>query len=185
MTKDKTNPLVQLSTKVPALSLEAFKQESKKFKSQGEFFTHLLTLYQNPPQDGEGKEIIKEVPTLPESLKEFVEEFNSEEECITALIKNFRNPKVVEKEVEKEVIKEVEKIVEKEVIKEIPVALGENQVVFTFLPEVQKNARKVRPFMLHDRVLTKKTPHEQIDEFLNYAAKYFMRHKYDHVINPL
>lgn len=236
MTKT-TDKLTQLSTKVPTSALEQFKAESKKFKSQGDFFVHLMQIFKNPAKvsgtDSKAmqalteelsierenvnafreelsrnnillttaneeierlkniapveKEVIKEVPVelsenqilltfesdrhkeIPSLFLPIVTQFGSPEDACLALLENFRNPKVVEKEV----------------IKEVPVQLGENQVIFTFLPEVQKNARKVRPFMLHDRVLTSTTPDKQIDEFLNHAAKYFMRHKYDHVTNPL
>jgi hypothetical protein len=195
--KPTKDPLTQLSTKVSTSALASFKTEAKKFPTQGDFFTHLLYIYKNPPAASGSKEVIvekeviKEVEkevikeVLPENLQEFVKKFPSPEEAITALLENFRNPKVETKEVEKEVIKEVEKIVEKEVIREVPHPLTQHQVIFTFLPEVQTQARKVRPFMLHDRILTKKTPHDQIDEFLNHAAKYFIRHKYDHIVNPL
>jgi|ERR1051325_1083463 hypothetical protein len=228
MTKT-TDKLAQLSTKVLTSSLTFFKEESKKFKSQGEFFTELIKRYKNPPKAaGNEKEVqaltdeinsLKELLSQNEKLRtdanaeverlkalppqekevqvekqltenqflltftpeiaasvlpafsEIVGKYSSPEEAVVALLENFRNPKVIEKE--------------KEVIKEVPVPLTENQVIFTFLPEVKTNSRKCRPFMLHDRIITTKAPDDQMNEFLNHAVKYFLRHKYDHITNPL
>lgn len=175
--------LQQLSMKVPKNCLDFFKSEAKKVNlSQGDFFNALIEIYKkslsSEPITVEKvveKEVIKEIEVLPASLQEILKNFPTADEGIQELIENFHNPK--EKIVEKEIIKEV--------VKETPTPLKENQVVFTFHPEVQRNARKVRPFMLKDQILKSPTPEAQIDEFLNYAAKYFMRHKYDNIINPL
>ncbi len=110
-------------------------------------------------------------------------------DALHLIIETAKSPQTIEKTIE--VIKEVEKqvpvieIQKEEVIKEVEKALNDNQVIFSFTPEIQAWARKVRPFMRNDGTLKSSDPDDQINEMLNTALKYYFRHKYDQIVNPL
>lgn len=105
------------------------------------------------------------------------------------IIETARNPHTITVEKEVQVEKVVEKPViewkEKEVIREVEKELEANQAIFSFTPEVQKIARLIRPFMRKDGTLKSSDPDTQLSELINTAVKYFARHKYDNIINPL
>jgi hypothetical protein len=82
-----------------------------------------------------------------------------------------------ELETEKANIKNVEVQVEKLV----PVALTGTQFICELPEATAKNVRKCRPFMLKDGIIREGNP----NEIVSVSVEYFLRHKYDHVLDPV
>ena len=69
----------------------------------------------------------------------------------------------------------------KEVEKLVPVALQGTQFICELSDVVANNARKCRPFMVKDGIVKDGNP----NEIVSVALEYFLRHKYDHVLEPV
>jgi hypothetical protein len=82
-----------------------------------------------------------------------------------------------ELETEKNNIKTVDVPIEKLV----PVALTGTQFICELPEAIAKNLRKCRPFMLKDGIIKEGTP----NEMCSVSIEYFLRHKYDHVLDPV
>lgn len=119
-----------------------------------------------------------------EEWEKFSERFPTRGEAFVALMENFfKEPQTIE--VEKEVIKEVEVIKEIEVTKEVPVILSPDQVIIRFDENTKEYSRKSRPFLKRDGIITSDDPGEALSQMVNRSVNYFLKNKYDHIINPL
>lgn len=114
--------------------------------------------------------------------EEYSKHFRTKGEAFKALLDNLtREPEIVEKEV----IKEVEIIKEVEVIKEVPVSLKQGEIIIRFDEKTETFSRKSRKYLRRDGVIKSDEPGEALSELVNRSIIYFLKNKYDHIINPL